>query len=48
MKELAGIRAKIWAYLVDDGSEKKKAKRNKKMHNKKRTYAGKLYRLLVQ
>ena len=35
MKELAGIRAKIWAYLVDDGSEKKKQKGIKKCITKK-------------
>ena len=30
-----GVRAKTWAYLVDDGSEIKKSQRNKKEHNKK-------------
>ena len=31
MKEFAGIRGKIWAYLMDDDTEHKKAKRTKKM-----------------
>ena len=37
MKELVGIRAKTYAYLMDDDSERIKAKRTKKC-NKKRTY----------
>ena len=37
MKEFVGLRAKTWAYLMDDDSELKKAKGTKKMHNKKRT-----------
>ena len=31
MKEFAGIRGKIWAYLMDDDTEHKKAKGTKKM-----------------
>ena len=30
MKEFSGIRAKTWAYLMDDDSEKKKPKRKQK------------------
>ena len=30
MKEFVGLRAKTWAYLMDDDSEHKKAKRTKK------------------
>ena len=30
MKEFVGLRAKIWAYLMDDDSEHKKAKGTKK------------------
>ena len=37
MKELVGIRAKTYAYLMDDDSARIKAKRTKKC-NKKRTY----------
>ena len=33
MKEFCALRAKTWAYLLDDGSEDKKRKRNKKMCN---------------
>ena len=29
MKEFAGLRAKTWAYLLDDNSEKNKAKGTK-------------------
>ena len=41
MKEFVGLRAKTWAYLLDDDSEHKKAKgteKKKKKRNKKRTY----------
>ena len=38
MKEFVGLRTTTWAYLKDDGSEKKKSKRNKEMRNKKKTY----------
>ena len=38
MTEFAALRAKTYAYLADDGSEHKRAKRTKKMHNKKRAY----------
>ena len=37
MKEFVGLRAKTWAYLLDDDSEHKKAKGTKKKRNKKRT-----------
>ena len=37
MKEFAGLRAKTWAHLMDDNSEKKKTKGTKKC-NKKKTY----------
>ena len=30
MKEFVGLRAKIWAYLMDDDSEHKKTKETKK------------------
>ena len=30
MKEFAGLRAKIYSYLIDDGSEDEKAKGTKK------------------
>ena len=46
MKEFSGIRAKTWAYLMDDDSEKKKAKGTKKFAIKK-NYAWKLQRLLA-
>ena len=36
MKEFSGIRAKAWAYLMDDDSEKKKAKGTKKFAIKKK------------
>ena len=39
MKESVGIRAKTYAYLTDDDSERKKAKgTKKKMFKKKRVY----------
>ena len=39
MTEFAALRAKTYAYLADDGSEHKRAKKKKKkMHNKKRAY----------
>ena len=31
VKEFVGLRAKTWAYLMDDDSEPKKAKGTKKM-----------------
>ena len=34
MKEFCVPRAKTYAYLMDDDSEKKKAKGTKKVHNK--------------
>ena len=37
MKNFVGLRAKTWAYLMDDHSQHKKAKRTKKCH-KKKTY----------
>ena len=48
MKEFCTLRVKTYAYLMNDDSEKKKSnKRNKKISNKKKTYASKLHRLLV-
>ena len=38
MKEFAGLRAKTYAYLMDDDSEHKKSKRNKEVCHKKKTY----------
>ena len=38
IKEFLGFRAKTWSYLMDDGSEHKKAKGTKKMCNKTGTY----------
>ena len=38
MKVLVGLRAKTWAYLMNDDGEHKKAKGTKKKCNKKRTY----------
>ena len=35
MKGICGLRAKTYAYLMDDDSEKKKAKGTKKERNKK-------------
>ena len=37
MKEFAGPRVKTYAYLMNDNSEKTKAKGTKKMCNKKNT-----------
>ena len=37
MTELVGLRAKTYSYLLDDGSEDKKAKGTKKLHQKKKT-----------
>ena len=34
MKEFCAFRAKTYAYLMDDHSEKKKSQRNKKVYNK--------------
>ena len=34
IKEFCALRAKTYAYLMDDDSEKKKAKGTKKVHNK--------------
>ena len=36
MKEFVGLRAKTWAYLLDDDSEHKKAKGTKKKKKKKK------------
>ena len=36
MKEFVGLRAKTWAYLMNDGNEHKKAKRTKKCVIKRR------------
>ena len=47
IKEFVGRRAKIYAYLIDDHSEHKKAKGAKKVCNKKKTYVSILYKLLV-
>ena len=44
MKKIVGIRAGLWAYLIDDHSEHIKAKGTKKC-NKKKTHDKKLYRL---
>ena len=38
MKEFVALRAKTYAYLVDDDSEKKKSKTYKEVCNKKKTY----------
>ena len=38
MKEFAALRAKTYAYLMDDDAEEKKAKEIKKMRNKTRAY----------
>ena len=38
MKEFVGLRAKTYAYLMDDDSEHKKSKRNKEVCHKKKTY----------
>ena len=38
MGEFVGLRAKAYAYLMDDGSEHKKAKGTKKMYRKKKAF----------
>ena len=38
MTEFCALRGKAYAYLKEDGTEYKKAKVTKKMHNKKRAY----------
>ena len=38
MTAFVALRAKAYAYLMEDGSEHKKAKGTKKMRNKKRDY----------
>ena len=38
MKLFVGLRAKTWAYLTDDDTERKKAKGTNKKCNKKRSY----------
>ena len=38
MKEFVGLRAKTYAYLMDDVVKRKKLKEQKKMCNKTRTY----------
>ena len=48
MIESAGLRAKTYAYLMDDNSENQKSQRNKKVCNKKNTYVWKLHRLLIK
>ena len=47
MKEFWALRAATYSYLMDDDCEVKKAKRNKKMHNKMEDYVWNLYRLFV-
>ena len=47
MKEFVGLRAKTYAYLMDDDSEHKKAKRTKRCVIKRRLMIKKLKRLLV-
>ena len=42
MKEFVALRAKAYSYLIEDGSEHKKAKRNKKLCNKTSNYVWKL------
>ena len=42
MKEFCALRAKTYSYLMDDNSEVKKSKKNKRMCNKTRTYVLKL------
>ena len=37
MKKFDGLRAKTYIYLIDDSSVDKKAKRHKKVCNKKKT-----------
>ena len=36
MKEFAGLRAKTYSYLIDDGTEDKNIKRHKKVCHKKK------------
>ena len=38
MTEFVGLRAKTYAYLMDNDSKHKKSKRNKEVCNKKKTY----------
>ena len=38
MKEFVGLRSKTWSYLMNDGSEHKKAKGTKQMRDKTGTY----------
>ena len=38
MKVFVGLRAKTWAYLMDDDAEYKKIQRGKKMCGKKKAY----------
>ena len=38
MKKFVRLRAKAYAYLMDNDSEHKKSKRNKEVCNKKKTY----------
>ena len=40
--EFFTLRPKAYAYLMEDGSEHKKSKRNKEMHSKKKAYVRKL------
>ena len=35
--KFAGLRVKIYSYLIDDGGEEKKEKRHKKVCHKKKT-----------
>ena len=37
MAKFVGLRAKPYSYLIDDGSEDKKAKGTKKVRHKKKT-----------
>ena len=37
MKKFVGLRAKIYIYLIGDGSEYKKSKRHKQVRHKKKT-----------
>ena len=47
MTEVVWLRPKTYAYLMDDGSNHKKAKGTKKVCNKTKTHVLKLQRLLV-
>ena len=47
MTEFIALRAKEYAYLMEDGSEYKISQRNKKACNKMRTYVRKLQRFFV-